>query len=105
MSRDWIQVRLRLPPELHAEIEAQALASGSTMQRELLSRVMRGDPRSQARGGNAPEYAVIAGELEVATKLIDSLSAMVNQMKRAAATAAIAAPHHNGNGVDNSNGE
>lgn len=84
MSRDWTQVRVRIPADLHAEVESAALAAGSTVQRELLMRIVRG---SQTSPGPVAMGAV-RGEIEVAEKLVSSLAAVVDQMKRQVETSA-----------------
>lgn len=81
MSRDWIQLRLRVPPELHKELEDDALAHGSTIQRELMVRIKRGSGEVLEGTTATLAHASVRGELEVAEKMVASLSALIAQMK------------------------
>lgn len=84
MSREWIQLRIRIPAELHAEVEAAATASGSSVQRELLMRIKKGSRPEPV----APSHArgMIAGELDVCEKLVESLRSVIHQMKTVTVT-------------------
>jgi hypothetical protein len=94
MSRDWTQIRVRIPAELHAEIENEALASGSTMQREILMRIIRGSKTNTRTIASTRAYATVKGELDVASKLVSSLGAVVNQMLMQAGNEADAHEDH-----------
>ena len=79
MSREWKQVRVRIPHDLYAEIEAAALAKGDRAQSEILTRIRRGsNPRQEAA---AHASGVTLGEIEVAKKLVESLGAVLGQMR------------------------
>lgn len=88
MSREWTQIRVRIPAELHAEIEAEALAAGSTLQREILMRILRGSKSQTRTIAKTRAYASVKGELDVASKLVASLAAVVDQMRLHAETEA-----------------
>jgi hypothetical protein len=86
-TRDWIQLRVRVPSDLHREIEREAMRLGSTVQRELLTRVLRGSRKDARPVTTARAYAQVKGELDVAKKLTESLQAVIEQMHSAAESA------------------
>jgi hypothetical protein len=76
---EYVQKRFRIPKSLHDELEADAIAYGTNVQRELVSRLIRGSRKASSAGMSA---GITVGELEVAQKLNESLSAVLGNMKR-----------------------
>ncbi|MEM9043477.1 MAG: hypothetical protein AAGC81_02195 [Pseudomonadota bacterium] len=77
VSRNWEQIRLRIPTELHQEIVDAAERQGIRKQNELLSRIVKG---SRPGASGSPR------ELRVVSQLCDTIDTVIGQLRSGAAS-------------------